>query len=129
MIRRPIATSFRIVSGGSDSRSATRCISRVIVPWRAKNICVRLVIRISLRRYEPDQVLRVRSQPRHVAGAPLSMSGIYPVLNFARAGRSVALRGLVRLVPLRPVGEGVQATRLIQREDAVEVIDFGLQQP
>jgi hypothetical protein len=75
MTSRPRATSSLISSGLRDSRWATNCMAGVISPLRAKRIWVRAVRGVdmgifdSLRRYEPDQVQRVFSQPCRRGGA------------------------------------------------------------
>src|SRR6185437_4132003 len=87
MTRRPRATSARMSSGSRDSRWATKRMAGVISPLRAKAIWVLAVLRVdmdeagivdSLRRYEPDQVLRVFLSPRAGVArrAPRSLEGI-----------------------------------------------------
>src|SRR5207245_10692005 len=48
--------------------------------------------------------------------------------DFARPGGSVALGGLVILLPLRFVGEGIEPARLVQGENTIEVVELMLQQ-
>src|SRR2546421_743164 len=45
-----------------------------------------------------------------------------------RLGGSVALAGLVHLLPLRAEREWIDAARAIEREDAIQVVDLMLQQ-
>src|SRR5262245_21691525 len=85
-------------------------------------------MRSSLRRYEPDQVLRVCSPPAAVAvGTPVD-DWKCNRLDFARAWRSLTLFGLVVLFPFRAIGEGIQAGGLIEGENAVEMVELVLQQ-
>src|SRR2546422_9781037 len=149
MMSRPRATSSRTSSTGSSSRSATRCIWGVMVPWRARYCWVTQSIPTPFAgagriRFKGCDL----SSPGSVGRAPLSLRNLIasvrrvvdgccregggPVTpasgQLARLGRAVALRGVVDLLPLRAEREWIGARGTVEREDAVEMIDLVLQQ-
>src|SRR5437660_2865513 len=152
MISRPRATSSRTSPTGSSSRSATRCIWGVTAPWRARYCWVTQSIPTP---FAGASRIRFKgcdlSSPDHAASTPVAAESNYVrralwlVVDgycreagaghqagasgqLARLGRAVALRGVVDLFPFRAECERIGASRAVEREDAVEMIDLVLQQ-
>src|SRR5881396_2665347 len=137
MISRPRATSSRTSSSGSSSRSATRCIWGVMVPWRARYCWVTQSIPTPFAGAD-----RIRfkgcdlSSPGSVGRAPLSLGNLIASVRRGRArgGRMLSRRwrscygGVVDLLPLRAERERIGTRGTVEREDAVEMIDLVLQQ-